>query len=157
VTGPLPAPNPEALEITFDVQVPQQHAFETWTVRFGAWWPRSHTVSGHEEAVVELQPYVGGVIGERLPDGTHHAWGRVTAWDPPQEFRYDWHFGRETADATRVRVRFVALGEDRTRVEIRHDGWDAFGHDAATWRARNVGGWQGMLPHYLGQLEKEKR
>jgi len=153
VTEPLTQP----LEISFDVEVAQRHAFETWTERFGTWWPRSHTVSGHDEAVIELQPHVGGAIGERLPDGTHHAWGRVTAWDPPEEFGYDWHFGREAADATRVRVRFIALAENRTRVEIRHDGWDNLGDAAATWRERNVGGWHGMLPHYLGQIEKETR
>jgi hypothetical protein len=81
VTGPVT----EQLEV----------AFETWTMRFGRWWPRSHTVRGRDEAVVELQPYVGGAIGERLPDGTHHAWGRVTTWDPPEELGYEWHFGRE--------------------------------------------------------------
>jgi hypothetical protein len=157
VTEPETEPLTQPLEITFDVEVAQQHAFETWTVRFGSWWPRSHTVSGHDDAVVELQPHVGGAIGERLPDGTHHAWGRVTVWDPPEEFGYDWHFGREAARATRVRVRFVALAVDRTRVEIRHDGWDALGDEAVTWRERNAGGWQGLLPHYLGHLEKETR
>jgi hypothetical protein len=145
----------EPLEIAFDVEVARLHAFETWTARFGSWWPHSHTVSGHGDAVVELQPYVGGAIGERLPDGTHHAWGQVTTWDPPEELGYDWHFGREAGAATRVSVRFVALAEDRTRVEIRHDGWDALGDEAASWRERNVGGWRGLLPHYLGQLEKE--
>jgi hypothetical protein len=157
VTQPLNEPLNQPLEISFDVEVAQHHAFETWTLRFGSWWPGSHTVSGHDDAVVELQPHVGGAIGERLPDGTRHTWGRVTTWDPPGEFSYDWHFGRAAAAATRVRVRFVALSEDRTRVEIRHDGWDALGDEAATWRQRNVGGWQGMLPHYRDRLEQEAR
>jgi hypothetical protein len=153
VTGPSTQP----LEITFEVEVTRQHAFETWTARFGRWWPRSHTVSGRDDAVVELEPYVGGAIGERLPDGTHLSWGRVTAWDPPAELGYDWHFGRESAEATRVRVRFVAVAEDRTRVEIRHDGWDALGDDGPAWRERNSGGWRGMLPHYRDELEEESR
>jgi activator of Hsp90 ATPase-like protein len=157
VSHPVTDPTTPPLEISFDVEATQQHAFDTWTTRFGSWWPGSHTVSGHDDAVVELQPEVGGVIGERLPDGTHHAWGRVTTWQPPEELAYDWHFGRESADATRVRIRFVALDDHRTRVEIHHDGWAALGEEAETWRERNVAGWQGMLPHYLSQLEKETR
>jgi hypothetical protein len=149
-------PPTQPLEITFDVDVAQLHAFDTWTLRFGSWWPRSHTVSRDDDAVIELQPHVGGAIGERLTDGTRHEWGRVTVWNPPEEFGYDWHFGRAAADATRVRVRFIALAAHRTRVEIRHDGWDALGDEAATWRDRNVGGWQGLLPHYRAEIEKER-
>ena len=147
----------DPLHITFEVAVPQRHAFETWTTRFDSWWPHSHTVSGRSDALIELEPRIGGEIGERLPDGSHHTWGTVTTWDPPSEFGYDWHFGREAAKATQVRIRFVSLSQDRTQVEIQHAGWDGLGDEAATWRERNVGGWRSMLPHFLDQLERETR
>jgi Activator of Hsp90 ATPase homolog 1-like protein len=145
----------EPLRIAFEVACPQQHAFETWTARLDRWWPSSHSVSGRDDARVELQPRVGGAIRELLPDGTAHTWGEVTSWEPPAELGYRWHLGRDPGTATRVTIRFVPLDAQRTRVEVHHEGWEALGAEAETWRERNVAGWGGVVPRYRAEIEAE--
>jgi hypothetical protein len=124
----------------------RDHAFDTWTKRIATWWPRDHTVSGRADAEVVLQGEVGGRIFERLPDGTEHVWGEVTAWQPPDGFAYLWHIGTDRAHATDVRISFVPLGDATTRIDIEHDGWQRLGADAGTWRARNTTGWRALFP-----------
>jgi len=44
----------EPLTLSFEVACEPAHAFDTWTARFGTWWPRGHTASGHPAAEVVL-------------------------------------------------------------------------------------------------------
>jgi hypothetical protein len=124
-----------------------EHAFAVWTTRIDTWWPRDHTVSGRAEAVV-LQSGVGGRIFERTPDGDEHDWGEVTIWSPPRTLGYRWHLGRAASDATEVQIQFVSQGDESTRVEIEHRGWDRLGADGVEWRQQNQGGWDALLPHF---------
>ena len=139
----------EPLRISIDVACDVGHAFDTWTERFGTWWPRGHTVSGHPGARVVLEPKVGGRIFERTPDGAEVDWGEVTAWDPPNRLVYRWHIRRDRADATDVEISFVPVGDRSTRVDVLHTGWERLGADGPSWRDANAGGWNGLLPHYL--------
>jgi hypothetical protein len=139
----------EALRISVEVACDQRHAFATWTARFGTWWPTAHTVSGERDAVVILEPGVGGRIFERAPDGREIDWGEITAWDDPRRLAYLWHIRRDRADATDVEITFVPVGESTTRVDIVHRGWERLGADATTWRDANTSGWAGLLPHFV--------
>ncbi len=40
-------------------------------------------------------------------------------------------------------------GDDTTRVEIEHRGWEALGAEGESWRDRNRGGWATLLPHFV--------
>ena len=82
-------------------------------------------------------------------------WGRVTSWDPPYGLAYTWRLGRGPADATDVQVRFVPVGDRRTRVEIEHRGWERLGAAGDPWRARNVAGWETLLPHFVDAIDRE--
>jgi hypothetical protein len=143
----------EPLRLSFDVACSPEHAFGVWTSRIGTWWPPGHTVTGQAEQVV-LQGDVGGRIYERTADGTEHDWGEVTVWQPPSRLSYLWHLGTGRAAATEVDIRFVPTGQNATRVEIEHTGWERLGEAAGTWRDRNVAGWQGLLPHFKAAAEK---
>ena len=147
MTGPL--------RMSFEVACSREHAFSVWTTRFGMWWPRDHTVSGRADSVV-LQPVVGGRIYERTADGTEHDWGEVTVWQPPARLAYLWHLGLDRDRATEVEVRFIAQGA-ATRIEIEQRGWERLGEAAERWRARNLAGWQGLLPHYQAALDAAAR
>jgi hypothetical protein len=138
----------EPIHLDFDVGCEPAHAFEVWTARIATWWPADHTVSGDSRVDVVLEPRVGGRIYERTPAGVEHDWGWVTAWEPPGRLVYRWHLRRDRADATEVEIRFLPLGEGRTRVEIVHRDWERMGSDGRTWRDRNAGGWATLLPHY---------
>lgn len=139
----------EPLRVSVEVACGPEHAFGTWTARFGTWWPQGHTVSGHREARVVLEPGIGGRIFERTPDGTEVDWGEVTGWDPPRRLAYLWHIRRDRSDATDVEITFVPLDDFRTRVDIVHTGWERLGAEAQSWRDANAGGWNGLLPHFV--------
>lgn len=139
----------EPLRISVDVACSAEHAFRTWTARFGAWWPRGHTVSADPDAAVFLEPGVGGRIFERTPDGAEIDWGEITRWEPPRRLAYLWHIRRDRTDATDVEISFVALDDGSTRVDIVHTGWERLGAGAQSWRDANAGGWSGLLPHFV--------
>jgi hypothetical protein len=139
------------LRLSFDVECAPDHAFSVWTSKIGSWWPRDHTVSG-DAAEVVLEAGPGGRIYERTAAGTQHEWGEVTVWEPPRRLSYLWHIGRERATATEVAITFVDEGGTRTRVEIEHTGWEALGDEADTWRDKNRGGWDALLPHFVAAV-----
>ena len=60
-----------------------------------------------------------------------------------------WHIRTDRADATEVEIRFHDQGEDRTRVEIEHRGWERLGSRGAGRRTVNRAGWDGVLQDYV--------
>ena len=143
----------EPIRIEFDVACPAAHAFEVWTGRIGTWWPADHTASGESDTTVVLEARPGGRIFERTAAGVEHDWGEVTIWEPPTRFGYLWHLRRDRADATAVEIRFVDRGDETTRVEIEHRGWEALGAEGESWGDRNRGGWATLLPHFVAAAE----
>jgi uncharacterized protein YndB with AHSA1/START domain len=143
----------EPIQISFDVECPVTHAFEVWTERISSWWPRSHTVSGQDDADVVLERRVGGRIYERTTAGDELDWGEVTAFEPPRRLSYLWHIRRDRAEATEVAISFTPIDEGTTRVEIEHRGWERLGAESDTWRDRNYAAWGTLLPRYREALE----
>ena len=144
----------EPLRLAFDVDCSPGHAFETWTARFGSWWPASHSVTGRDDLDIVLETRLGGRIFERTPAGEEHDWGEVTIWEPPRRLGYLWHLRRDRADATDVEIRFLRSGAG-TRVEIEHTGWERLGAEGQSWRDRNRGGWESLLPHFREAAERD--
>jgi uncharacterized protein YndB with AHSA1/START domain len=142
----------EPLRLTFEVARPASHAFAVWTGDIGRWWPADHTTTGEDDLTVALEPKVGGRIYERTRDGREFDWGEILVWEPPHRFAYTWHLRRTREDATEVEIRFVPTAPDATRVEIEHRGWQRLGAEGPTWRDRNRGGWDTLLPHYLAAV-----
>jgi uncharacterized protein YndB with AHSA1/START domain len=137
------------IHLAFEVDCPAERAFTVWTARIGSWWPADHTVTGENGLTVVLEGRPGGRIFERTQAGVEHDWGEVTVWEPPERLGYLWHLRRDRAAATDVEIRFIGLGDGRTRVEIEHGGWERLGDEAETWRDRNLGGWTTLLPHFV--------
>jgi len=143
----------EPLNLDFELRCGAEHAFDVWTTRTSLWWPASHSVSAAPGLRVTIEPWVGGRIFERTPEGIEHEWGEVTTWEPPRRLRYLWHLRRDRADATDVLIVFSPQGEDCCRVSIEHTGWDRLGANATEWREANRGGWSGLLPHFVAAAE----
>jgi uncharacterized protein YndB with AHSA1/START domain len=138
----------DPLRFSFEVNCPVAHAFAIWTTRIDTWWPRSHTVSSDPGASVTLEPFVGGRIYERSPAGVEHDWGEVVSFEPARRLSYLWHMRRDRSDATEVEINFRAIGEDSTRVDIEHRGWERLGSAGEAWRDRNRTAWGSLLPSY---------
>jgi uncharacterized protein YndB with AHSA1/START domain len=143
----------EPLRLSFDVEAPQDHAFDTWTNGIGRWWPADHTHTGRPDLQIVLEGRVGGRIFERTPDGQEHDWGEVTAWEPPTRLVYLWHLRRDPSEATEVEIRFQSLAPEATRIDIEHRGWERLGAAGQDQRDRNAGGWATLLPHYQSAVE----
>jgi hypothetical protein len=138
----------EPLRLSFEVVCPLEHAFEIWTARTSSWWPVTHTVTGERGLEVVFEAREGGRIFERTPSGEEVDWGRITHWEPPRRLAYLWHIRTDRADATEVEINFTDLGDARTLVDIEHRGWERLGSRGPNWRDVNLGGWNGVLPHF---------
>jgi Activator of Hsp90 ATPase homolog 1-like protein len=147
----------EPLRLTFDVARPASHAFAVWTGDIGRWWPADHTTTGEPDVSVAIEPRLGGRIFERTRDGREYDWGEIIIWEPPHRFAYTWHLRQPREDATEVEIRFVATAPDATRVEIEHRGWERLGAEGPSWRDRNRGGWDTLLPHFLDAVTANTR
>jgi len=142
----------QPLRFSVEVGCPVAHAFTVWTAGIGTWWPADHTVTGSPDLRVFLEGRAGGRIYERTVDGTEHDWGEVTVWEPPSRLDYLWFLRADRSDATDVGIRFVPVGQDATRVEITHSGWERLGARGDAWRDRNHQGWATLLPHYVNAI-----
>ncbi len=142
----------EPLRMSFEVGCAVDHAFDVWTSKIARWWPADHSVSGENGMQVVLEGRPGGRIFERTSSGTEHEWGEVMVWEPPSRLAYVWHLRRDRADATEVEIRFIDQGDETTRVEIEHRGWERLGAQGETWRNANRAGWSTLLPHYVAAI-----
>ena len=144
----------EPLEFAFEVDCRPATAFSMWTTRASMWWPADHSVSGDRGLEVVFEQSVGGRIFERTPSGVEYQWGRITTWEPPSRLAYTWHMRFAPEDATDVEIRFVDIGEGRTRVEIVHGGWERLAERAPQRREGNRVGWTSVFPHFVEAIER---
>jgi uncharacterized protein YndB with AHSA1/START domain len=113
------------ISLSFEVDCSPDHAFDIWARRTSLWWPADHTATGIEKD-----------------------WGEVVAWEPPRRLVYLWHLRTERSDATEVEVAFDETESGSTRIRIDHRGWERLGERGPDWRARNVRGWETLVPHF---------
>jgi uncharacterized protein YndB with AHSA1/START domain len=137
------------------VAAPIALAFEVFTGRIESWWPMaSHHIGEAACAALVIEPRVGGRWYERGVDGVECVWGGVLVWEPERrvvllwQLNAQWQF--DPTIHTEVDVRFSAIDERTTQVELEHRGLDAYGADAMAMREAfgSVNGWTGMLDHY---------
>jgi uncharacterized protein YndB with AHSA1/START domain len=106
------------------VKAPQVRAFEVFTARFGAWWPKSHHIARADMADGIVEPRAGGRWYEKGVDGSECDWGKVLVWEPPSRLVLSWHlnskFQIDESVESEVDIRFIAGGNDTTHVELEH-------------------------------------
>jgi uncharacterized protein YndB with AHSA1/START domain len=96
--------------------------FETFVGRIGEWWPLTPFSTGTSRVVrVRFEEHVGGRVYEIWDDGTERDWGRVLDWEPPERFVMTWNI---TGEPTDVELRFTALEDGTTQVDLEHRGWE---------------------------------
>jgi uncharacterized protein YndB with AHSA1/START domain len=111
------------------VRVAPELAFQIFTEEIDSWWRRGlkYRVAGTRQGSIHLEPGVGGRLYESVEAGADvrlHETGRVTAWDPPRRFVFEWRaINFDPADSTEVEVEF-APSPSGTRVTVTHRGWD---------------------------------
>ncbi len=134
------------------VPIDVERAFAVFTTEIGAWWPLpTHSVFEDRSGGVM---FADDALIEVAIDGQRSTWAEVEAWTPPDGFVLAWHPGRPDGPASRVEVTFRPDG-DGTLVQIRHDGWEAFGRDGMARRRGYVGpsAWGSLLDHFADGAE----
>jgi uncharacterized protein YndB with AHSA1/START domain len=147
---------------TVIVNTPIEHAFEVFTERFDAWWPRSHKIGKADLQTAVLEPREGGRWYERGVDGSECEWGRVLAYAPPSRIALSWHlqsnftYDPDPARASRVDVVFRAETASRTRVELVHSQLDRHGEGWEKLRemvSTPSGGWDIILEGFAAKAQ----
>lgn len=127
------------------VSVPPEQAFRVFTEGIASWWPmHHHAVETDKAEAIVLEGEVGGRLYERTSEGVEHAWGVVTAWEPPDRVAFTWHPGRDEKTAQQIEVTFASEGT-ATRVELLHAGWERYGEKAAESMSQYDSGWATVL------------
>ena len=131
---------------TIVVPCSQEKAFEVFVNEIGSWWPldkrsMSKVHSGKPAKSLRIEPKQGGKIVEIGHDDTEHHWGTINSYDPHDSLSMDFHMGLPPDSASLVEVRFTALENERTRVELTQSNWEAFGDMAPMMRDGYGSGW----------------
>lgn len=124
--------DPNCVRKIVRVQAPRGVAWKVFTEQMGTWWPLADYEIGKAIAVdVVIEPRVGGRWYERGADGSACDWGRVLSWDPPTGLVLSWDINADWQPdpglKTEIDLRFVAEGENATRVELEHRKLDRYG------------------------------
>ena len=139
-----------------------EQAFAMFTERMDEIKPREHNLLSSPIVSTTFEPRVGGHIVDRAEDGSECRWARVLAYDPPDRLVFSWDIGptwqleADPGNASEVEVRFIAEGQDRTRVELEHRHIDRHGPG---WTAIREGvddpqGWPLYLSRYASLLDE---
>ena len=130
---------------TIEVPCSQEKAFGVFVNEMGSWWPldkRSMSMkNGKPAKSLSIEPKQGGKIVEIGHDDTEHLWGTIKSYDPHDSISMDFHMGLPAENASHVEVRFTALENERTRVELTQSNWEAFGEMAEMMRDGYGSGW----------------
>ena len=123
----------EPLVKTVEVPCDQKTAFTVF-VDMGNWWPTdkfaTSKMRGQEVKELRVDAREGGQIVEVGSDDVEVRWGTIKTYDPYSYVNLDFHIphpSEEDPGFSTVEVRFVALGDDRTRVELTQSNWEALG------------------------------
>ena len=140
----------EPITQTIEVPCSQATAFDTF-LDMDRWWPKDRfATSVMRDSAVEalrVDAREGGEIVEVATDGQEHLWGRILTFEPHDYLKLDFHVPHPTEDNpgfSTVEVRFTALADDRTRVELTQSNWEALGHMAEMVRGGYGKAW-GMI------------
>jgi uncharacterized protein YndB with AHSA1/START domain len=135
------------------VRTGAEHAFRVFTEGFDTWWPKSHHIGSSPMKRAVIEGRVGGRCYGEHEDGTDCPWGTVLVWEPPRRFVFawqitpDWKYQPHLAQASEVEVRFTAVGDGSTRVDLEHRHFERHGDGAEKMKmgVDSAQGWGSLL------------
>ncbi|HEY3813952.1 MAG TPA: SRPBCC family protein [Caulobacteraceae bacterium] len=144
---------------TVVVRTTPEHAFETFTVNMGKWWPKTHSTAASPQKQVVMEPRDGGRWYEIGEDGSETEWGSVVAWEAPRRVLLAWQlngdFKYDKDFVTHVEVLFTPEDDGAIRVTLEHRDLERYGDKTTPTRAAldSDGGWSGMMGLYKAAAE----
>lgn len=142
----------EPLVKTIEVPCTQAMAFHIFINEMDTWWPLGKfsvsAMGGESAQSLRIDAKQGGDIVEIGPDGTEHLWGTIRNYEPNDRLSMHFHIpapGEVVNSRSLVELRFTALGDTSTRVELKQTNWEAFGDKAKFLRGGYGGGWTAIF------------
>ena len=148
----------DEVRLAIEVAVPLDRAFRVFTEEFDSIKPREHNLLAVDIAETVLEAKPGGRVYDRGIDGSICVWARVVDVERPHRLVLawlispQWQIEEQEDRASEVEVRFSAIDEGNTRVELRHHGLERHG---AGWEsaASALSGEEGW-PLYLNRFQQ---
>jgi uncharacterized protein YndB with AHSA1/START domain len=146
----------DEVRFAIEVAVPVDHAFRVFTAQFDSIKPREHNLLAVDIAETVLEAKPGGAVYDRGVDGTVCVWGRVLDVEPPHRLVFawlispQWQIEEQEDRASEVEVRFSAIDDSHTRVELRHHGLTRHGGGWESAASGLESGW----PLYLSRFQQ---
>jgi hypothetical protein len=125
---PRPSEAAAPIELAYDLDCPEDVAYDAFTLRIDEWWHPAYAPPGLER--VEIEPRAGGRTMMHLEDGTTYTWGTVTVWEPPHHYAQSFGLAQDPDHPSTLAVWFDprgARGRSRPgcRFRFSHGGWTA--------------------------------
>lgn len=136
---------PEPVKLTLSLNCTIEHAFDTYTVKMGGWWPLdSHAVETDKATTCIMEAREGGRIYEITSEGKEHLWGTVLEYQRPTLLAHTWHPGGDPNRSTTVQVRFES-DDNGCQLSLLHEGFEVLGERGPAVRESYVPGWQYVI------------
>jgi uncharacterized protein YndB with AHSA1/START domain len=147
----------DPIHVSVSAPLPAARAFDRFARELHTWWPREYTWSQDVLHDIGMEPQPDGLCFEIGPRGFRCDWGRVLEWEPPARLRLAWQIGprREPVPnplhSSTVTVVFTPDGEQRSSVELVHDGFERHGPEGANYRDAMASpeGWPKILERFV--------
>jgi uncharacterized protein YndB with AHSA1/START domain len=144
---------------TITVEASPERAFEVFTAGIDTWWPRTHHIGSSPMKKTIVEGRLGGRCYSEQEDGTDCDWGQILVWEPPHKFvmawqiSHEWGYQPDLARASEVEVRFSAVAEGRTRVDLEHRNFERMGPGGAQMRTMvdSPGGWGTLMEMFAAR------
>ena len=141
----------EPIEKVLEVPCDQETAFMVF-VDMGSWWPTNRfatsVMRGSLVTELRVEARAGGRIVEIAADGGETLWGVIRTYDPYGYLELDFHIphpSEQKPGFSRVEIRFTALADERTRVELKQSNWEALGDVAKMVQGGYRQAWTAIL------------
>lgn len=152
----------EPVRKSITVNASMKRAFNVFTEGFDSWWPRTHHIGKSPMKKGIIEGRVGGRCYSEQVDGTECDWGSILAWEPPHRFviawrvTQQWEYEPDITKCSEVEVRFTAISNGVTRVDLEHQHFERHGAGGETIRAGvdTPDGWTGLLQLFVAEAEK---
>jgi hypothetical protein len=119
----------EPLVKTIEVPCGQEKAFTVF-LDMSSWWPRekfaTSVMRGQTVRALRVDAREGGQIVEVGSDDSEILWGTINVYQPYDYLSMDFHVPHPSETNPGFST-VEALGDDRTRVELKQSNWEALG------------------------------
>jgi uncharacterized protein YndB with AHSA1/START domain len=150
-------PAVDQVRVSVLVEVAPDEAFRVFTEEIDLWWRRGlrYRVAGGRAGTIHLEPRVGGRLYESMAAGGDtelKETGRITLWEPPRRFCFDWRaINFAPGETTRVEVEFEP-SRTGTRVTVTHRGWNQIRADHPARHQLDAEDFLRMMGTWWGEL-----